>query len=236
MDDTRTDATRTANALDDLEAIPRGYAACRALLTPGRERPPDWVQSDRAAAEQARQARADRAAAAWNAQHRITTPGASPAPLNMTVLADILAAERLILGATAAIRTRLGVTPTPGQSRPAERPTERPTRFLAAVAWLARAGIHAIDGDQLAITARHINRAHDHLNRHAAPPDVTVRLDVPCPDCDRRSLRVRPTARREDAYVTCISRACNARWPYETWGTLAAIGVDITALANHPAA
>jgi hypothetical protein len=229
VDDTRTDATRTANALDDLEAIPRGYAACRALLTPGRERPPDWVQSDRAATEAARAAKADRAAKAYNAQHRITAVGAAPAPVNLAVLTDVLAAERLILGASATIRTRLGVTPIPGKNRPAERHT----RLLAAIAWLARAGIHATTGDELAAAARDIARARHHLDRHADPADITIRVQgVPCPACDRVSLRVHPAPRREDSYVACVARACQSTWPYAVWGTLgAALGVDLAALA-----
>jgi hypothetical protein len=237
---------------EDLAELPDLYRKARQLLVRGRESYSERTVGDDQMAEADYQAMLDRHARDWNAVRGWPTPGESPAPPVLYVLQAITGAEQLVAGVAGRLRRHLQLGPlfvtvdplagpahlrcTHPTCRTIRAQDTRPAAYLSAAErfarardWIARAGLPAADGPLLRQTAADIGRARARLAGVVGSAPTTVKLRVPCPECDRLSLRVLvDLADRTSSYVSCWAEPCAARWPWADWPKLGErIGVDV---------
>lgn len=206
----------------------------RSLLAPGREQWSERTMGDDAMDAERRHARLDREAKAGNARRGITALASSAPPPSLAVLDALQAAERHVIEAAVSLRVVLDLGPlvAPSAVMSAE------ARFHSARSWLERSGVPGSDPAGLREVSRRVGSARLRLIRVVYPEPLSVKLRIPCPLCERMSLRVHVAAMREDSYVRCQATRCGGSWPWSTWGHFGDLtGVDVwTALQDAEAA
>ncbi|MFF3767240.1 hypothetical protein ACFYYR_24540 [Streptomyces sp. NPDC001922] len=191
-------------------------------LLPGR--PGSRPSYDLAPADllrQAQEARADRAAAVWNARHGITPLGGGAAPLRLHVSDALRDITDGVIELEEAVRDRLRL------GRP--RKADVPQRLARIAGLLDRIGDDRVLLEHVLTEARRMARRCGQALGEAEP---LVRVRGRCPWCDSVSLRAFPVRRT----VLCINPACRCAdeecgcadspayrhtWPEDRWTELA---------------
>ena len=212
-------ADRTYTNLSELrDRLPRLDHAL-VLGTPRRWNERDWTPAERE--RQDAQARADKAAAEWNARLGLTALGASRAPLSVAVLDVIVAIDADITSMETSVCEWLDLTPLTGATG-----HQRITRIIGLLDRIESIGELAAWVDT---EAARLNRQARAALGDAEP---VHKLRARCPICDAMSLRAFP----EREVVICVNDACRCtddacrcnasrprrhRWLYAEWPWLA---------------